>query len=108
MLMTVQLDIYGPEAMDLCQVAELNFRSPAGVEFFKEYKMAPCYTTPPVMLSGARDEKGNWGERATMRLVFSFTQRTTYGEEYFTDPVLEVKNSEVIIPDNSIIEEEGD
>lgn len=103
MTLTVQLDIYGPEAMDLAQAAMLHFRSPLAVDFFKPYGIAPTNITSPFMLTANRDEKGNWGERSTQRLNFSFTNSIRYSEDYFTDPELEVTNSE-ILPE----EEEGD
>ena len=90
MILTAQLDIYGPQCPDLAQAAELHFRSPLGTGFFAPYGLSPCYSTPPVLLSGARDEKGCWGERATMRLIFNLTQSVSYSTDYFVDPELEV------------------
>lgn len=95
MSLTVQLDIYGPEALDLAQRAMLHFRSPLAVDFFKPYGIAPVNITSPFMLSASRDERGNWGERSTQRLNFSFTNAIYYPEDYFTDPDLQVINSEI-------------
>lgn len=93
--MTVQMDIYGPEATDLGQRAELMFRSARAVDFFSPYGLAPTHVSGPIMLTANRDPKGNWGERASLRLQFSFTNKITYDEDYFTEPVLEVQNSEI-------------
>ena len=96
MTLTAQLDIYGPEAPEIAMVVDLMFRDYKAVYNYEQYKIAPCYCTSPVMMTAGRDEHGGWAVRASLRMVFSFTQSITTSDESFKDPVLEVVNATLI------------